>query len=80
METQQLRLRLGETIYCALEIIRHTEQVLHRSYKLMPTHSAAFICKVSRRMLEMHAEHSLFLLLVRRDWGHECTTSVRRDL
>lgn len=80
METQQLRLRLGETIYCALEIIRHIKQVLHHSYKLMPVHSVAFICKVSRRMLEMHAEHPLFLLLVRQDWGDECTTSVPRDL
>lgn len=77
-ETQQLH--PAETLYRALEIISHIEQVLHRSYKLMPAHSAAFICKVSRRMLEMHAEHSLFLLLVKRDWGDECTTSVQRDL
>lgn len=44
METQQLPLHLSEKIYCALEIIRHIEQVLHRSYQLMPAHSAAFIC------------------------------------
>lgn len=69
MERQQLR--LGDTIHCALEMIRHVEQVLHRSSKLMPAHSAAFICKLARRMLEMHAEHSLFLLPVKRDRGDE---------
>lgn len=87
MEMQQLRVRLGETIYCALEIIRQREQVLRHGYKLLPAHNAAFIYKISRRILQMHAEHSSLApdlplkgVGVRRDWGDECTTSVRRHL
>lgn len=87
METQQLRVRLGETIYCALEIIRQRKQVPQHSYKLMPAHNVAFICKISRRILQTHAEHSSLApdlplkgVGVRGDWGDECTTSVRRHL
>lgn len=55
---QQVHIRLDETIYCVLKNIKQNKQVLHQIYQLMPVHNVAFICKISRRMLQMYSEHS----------------------
>lgn len=75
----QLRIRLGETICCALEITGQRKQILRHGYKLLPTHNNERSCEISRRILQMLAERSSLApdlplkgVGVRRDWEDEC--------